>query len=179
MTKAEAFLRQAASDFSIYERLEQQRQYVPLCHRLHYLQMATEKLAKAAALRGDPDADIYNHIAFTKPKFWQAIERQAPVIADGLGYSPAALRKSLVAMRPLSHEIENLSPDVMNRRHGSKGVTPNAEYPWEGRDSNGALTWLAPADHDFPELSDLPTSVSGVRLVQLIKRLLDRFDRIF
>lgn len=51
MTQDQAFLRQARSDFAVYRQLPALR--VPRCHELHYLQMAAEKLAKAAVLRGD------------------------------------------------------------------------------------------------------------------------------
>jgi len=42
---SEAFLAQAKSDWQIYEHLE--KTSFSKCHALHYLQMATEKLAKA------------------------------------------------------------------------------------------------------------------------------------
>jgi hypothetical protein len=45
MTWRDAFLKQAHSDYSVYKKLNELR--LPLCHKLHYLQMATEKLAKA------------------------------------------------------------------------------------------------------------------------------------
>ena len=48
MTEHEAYLRQARSDFGVFQLLlEQDRDMVPACHPLHYLQMSTEKLAKA------------------------------------------------------------------------------------------------------------------------------------
>ena len=37
-----AYLEQAKSDFTMFQVIQD----APLCHRLHYLQMATEKLAK-------------------------------------------------------------------------------------------------------------------------------------
>jgi hypothetical protein len=39
-----AFLRQARSDWETYQRIDDPTW--PTCHRLHFLQMATEKLAK-------------------------------------------------------------------------------------------------------------------------------------
>ena len=48
MTWREAFLEQARSDFAMFDLLNEAK--VPQCHVLHYLQMATEKLAKALSL---------------------------------------------------------------------------------------------------------------------------------
>ena len=44
-----AFLAQARSDWNVYRLLSESRE--PSCHALHYLQMATEKLAKAYRMR--------------------------------------------------------------------------------------------------------------------------------
>ena len=58
MTQEDAFIRQARSDYSVFERLRaESRSDVPECHVLHYFQMATEKLAKAVLARsGEPVA---------------------------------------------------------------------------------------------------------------------------
>src|SRR5882724_6463098 len=50
---AQAFIAQARSDWLVYRVLTESAE-VPLCHRLHYLQMACEKLAKAYRLRDTP-----------------------------------------------------------------------------------------------------------------------------
>jgi len=51
MTEQEAFLAQASSDYEVFQiLLDLDRTVVPVCHPLHYLQMSTEKLAKAAKL---------------------------------------------------------------------------------------------------------------------------------
>ena len=47
---ASAFLRQGASDLTVHELLAA-RDELPLCHALHYLQMACEKIAKAYRAR--------------------------------------------------------------------------------------------------------------------------------
>lgn len=39
-----SYLTQAKADYAIFRLLEKENS--PLCHRLHYLQMTTEKLAK-------------------------------------------------------------------------------------------------------------------------------------
>lgn len=45
-----AFIAQARSDFQVYRHLAQSPEFA-VCHALHYLQMATEKLARAYRLR--------------------------------------------------------------------------------------------------------------------------------
>ena len=45
-----AFLQQARSDWQAYNLVDHST--LPSCHAMHYLQMATEKLAKAALLAG-------------------------------------------------------------------------------------------------------------------------------
>lgn len=51
---AKAFHRQALADFETYARLADGT--APRAHALHHLQMATEKIAKAYRLIGEPDA---------------------------------------------------------------------------------------------------------------------------
>ena len=45
MTWREGYLQQAESEFSLYRGLNRGNR--PICHQLHYLQMATGKLAKS------------------------------------------------------------------------------------------------------------------------------------
>jgi hypothetical protein len=61
----EAFYLQARSDYDLLLLLNEQG--APLCHRLHYLQMATEKLAKG--FQSDPATNnrpIRSHAAFVR-----------------------------------------------------------------------------------------------------------------
>ena len=68
-------MRQASSDFEIFERLwdinpNDRHEYRALhfqCHALQHFQMATEKLAKAMLLFIDPAAEVEkSHVAFRK-----------------------------------------------------------------------------------------------------------------
>jgi hypothetical protein len=57
MTEYEALHRQAESDLALFQLLsDEARDGVPECHPLHSLQMATEKITKAAlgAITGRP-----------------------------------------------------------------------------------------------------------------------------
>ncbi len=65
---ARAFITQARSDWNIYQLLAAQ-DGVATCHRLHYLQMTCEKLAKAYRLRDTEtsvDEIISKHRGFEK-----------------------------------------------------------------------------------------------------------------
>lgn len=65
---AEAYARQSASDFVVYDLLSA-RGDIPPCHSLHYLQMACEKIAKAYQFRDLPTAETKlttSHVAFSK-----------------------------------------------------------------------------------------------------------------
>ncbi len=63
---ADAYAAQSRSDFAVY------RLYLvdaEECHRLHYLQMACEKIAKAYRLRNPVSFsfdDLYSHVVFSK-----------------------------------------------------------------------------------------------------------------
>jgi hypothetical protein len=60
---AAAYLQQGRSDFDIYKKLVD----VPECHRLHYLQMACEKIAKAYRLRDTQTSLEENLLSFVRP----------------------------------------------------------------------------------------------------------------
>jgi hypothetical protein len=61
-----AFLSQARSDWEAYQKTIASEW--PYCHRLHYLQMATEKLSKALLVAGDTKLEDLtgSHAAFVK-----------------------------------------------------------------------------------------------------------------
>ena len=83
MTWREAFLRQAESDYRIFRDLNHSQASVPVCHQLHYLQMATEKLAKALTC---PDAGYppkATHVAFAR---FLRIMKGRPELRRELGY---------------------------------------------------------------------------------------------
>jgi hypothetical protein len=63
-----AFIAQARSDFRVYRHLAERPEFA-VCHALHYLQMATEKLAKAYRLRDTKspvDELVSKHTGFAK-----------------------------------------------------------------------------------------------------------------
>lgn len=177
MMRWEAFLRQARSDFAIYELLAREdRAMVPECHPLQHLQMATEKLAKAAYERLDLTTDLFSHLAFSLFP-WHLARRD---VAEALGFPNfRAYQTFLRRTAPLFRRIDELCPSVGPQGSASRAIGENVEYPWDGRDRNGAVTWTAPADHEFGLLDKLMSSGDASRMVELVRRLLDRFEATF
>jgi hypothetical protein len=63
-----AYAKQGDSDFTMYQLLSGMPD-VPSCHRLHYLQMAGEKIAKAYRFRDTDTAEdrlTTEHVAFSR-----------------------------------------------------------------------------------------------------------------
>ena len=119
----ELWWRQAQSDYDIFELL---RKYnVPTCHQLHYLQMATEKIAKAYFWRSGKPPEKLTHRVFVQ--FLRDLKSPAGAgerIANLLGFKREQdfknwKREALV----LAYELENMAPSLANDG-------PNPEYPW-------------------------------------------------
>jgi hypothetical protein len=147
-----AFYRQARSDWSVFQHLHAgpswwwvKTQQVwcrvvgvrpfsfPVCHELHYLQMCTEKLAKAY-YRTDLGT---GHAAFRR--FLTDLPVN-PNALHPLGFRGAAdLTRWQASVKPTVDAIEDLAPSIAD----NKGL-PNPEYPWPK-----ANPTTAPADHPF------------------------------
>lgn len=137
MNWIQAFARQAASDLQARDLLAATAA-LPQCHSLQHLQMACEKICKAAMIAADTDPlevqRSHAHIAKQLPNLVKLyMSREA-------GRLP---RDNWVvrAIRPLARKIELLNPAV---RDGGRSPQ-NCEYPWERGD--GSI--IAPADHSF------------------------------
>ena len=171
MTKSEAFLAQAVSDFRVFELLlRRNRDEVPGCHPGHFLQMSMEKLAKAALQRAGHDPGN-THEAFSLLRYH--LKRRD--VARALGYQNfSTFRDFLDRSAALFQQIEALHPDVPRNAGG-----PNAEYPWEARGAGLAFAWQAPADQEFPILNEFQTSSDGTHLITMVPLLLERFDVVF
>lgn len=159
-----AFLQQARSDWQAYESLGTSA--VADCHRLHYLQMATEKLGKALLLAGGTDVAAVqrSHRAFTR--FLQIAARNHGLQRE-LGMTGRQLRAHLQQLLPIAYEIEKLAPAL------AKGG-PNAEYPWE----DPAGTVNVPASWCFSVAFWLQLP-SGRNILKLVEITLERFHVFF
>jgi len=154
----EGFLRQARSDFEVYQLLARRGQ----CHRLHYLQMNTEKLAKTyfwAAGAGPRKHDVF-------VDFLKAVELR-PDFHRMFGYrDPQAKAHQQPAIFALARRIEGLAPA------GNPG--PNPEYPWPR-----TMPTIAPVDHDFAEWHEWNETTAGRRLHAFVKKLLADYNIYF
>ncbi len=119
---ADAYAEQSRSDFAVYSV---HLRDVEECHRLHFLQMACEKIAKAYRLRDTEsfaEDDLYSHVVFSKFILGFLKARHLREYY----HSREAKRRHIERYaRGLAVGVERLAPAVDRER------TPeNAEYPW-------------------------------------------------
>jgi hypothetical protein len=154
------FLVQARTDFAVFELLRA-NPTVPMCHALHYLQMATEKLGKAYAWRRGQPAT--SHRAFRALLRNLSADKQAQ---SRLGFEDRnenwihVMRKSA----PLAECIEDLAPSLANDG-------PNPEYPWPR-----IAPVEAPVEHAFAIWEELNETPAGRQFLHLARRLFAAAD---
>lgn len=165
---AAAFYAQAASDWRVYALLVSAKPDPvpwPVCHSLHYLQMACEKLGKAYRLQtagANVDVIATRHVGFTQ--FINGYLRSPAIAAEYEGKT-AALKNVLKTSAAIAREIEKLAP-ATDRAHAPE----NAEYPWERGDWElGSGEVFVPCAYPFPTLSLLDT-VGGSAFLKLVGR---------
>jgi hypothetical protein len=162
-----AFLAQAQSDYRIFQTVLKAPD-TELCHQLHYLQMASEKLAKAVLLRRARDRPPLSHKGFVQ--FLRDLSALHPTIRREFAFTQAGmLRAYLASLLPIAAAIENLAPDLA-------GNGPNPEYPWATR---GGI--VAPCKFDFPALRLWPgvrhRDARIVRMMQFLEICFRYFSR--
>lgn len=146
-----AYALQAMSDLRTYDILF--RTDVDDCQLLHYLQMATEKVAKAyLSTRESKESFGFSHVVAAR-----AIPALAREILSAT-MTAAQVRPVVARIRQIVNEVEALAPAV--HRGGSR--PDNCEYPWE--DSHGNI--IVPCRHTFPLVA-----VRDRRTGQLLKLL--------
>jgi hypothetical protein len=154
---ARAFARQSQADFKAWEQLHQNPGLgVAECHRLVFLQMASEKLCKADLLNsGAPLDSLQTSHAYVARPLKAVLERQL----RRLGEDPRRKQDLLIKIGHLAEEIEVLNPAVKrdNRR------LDNCEYPWEFGEKV-----LSPLDWTF-YLSDLLIAPAGRTFIKLLR----------
>lgn len=122
---AKAYAVQGQSDLKVYELLGNANPPLASCHRLHYLQMASEKIAKAWRLQDPHDSLsslLKSHVATGEfiRKYLSSAEMRRRYM--GRNEQLDALTK---AMKRVASEIEQLAPAVDREK-----VPHNVEYPW-------------------------------------------------
>jgi hypothetical protein len=157
MNWRDAFLRQARSDQMVMDRLNAPG--VAYCHRLHYLQMVSEKLAKALLCRSDDAASPpRTHIALVR--MLQVLKSRHDVRRK-LGFTEATIFKRYVdSLLDLAARIEGLAPALAGLHQ------PNPEYPWEDQTIHRVI---APADFAFADFD--PKKPAMLKLQQLLRDL--------
>lgn len=134
---ADAYAEQSCSDFAVYQI---HLQGAEECHRLHYLQMACEKIAKAYRLRDpvsfNPD-DLYSHAVFSK--FVVGFLKSTPT-KNRYRSQDSKRRQMDRYAKLLAGEIERLAPAVDRENRPD-----NVEYPWMAGE-----TIFIPCRHTYP-----------------------------
>ena len=155
-----AFYRQALSDWETFRYLRHRGKRIE-CHELHYLQMATEKLAKAYlwGTKTPPRQVHASFIQFLRRAATDARIRRSLNVAQQSQFEEW-IRSSL----PLARAVEMLSPGLAQNG-------PNPEYPWPP-----ALPMVAPVDHDFAISGELDAA-KGRKLIDLIGKLFSTFEQ--
>jgi hypothetical protein len=119
---AVGYARQARADFDTFNVL-QPRVEVPDCHKLLFLQMTSEKLAKAHLCSGGHDpAPLQTSHAFVAAILPRVLRQELASINQKGKHVRDILKKA----KFLAQEIELLAPAVTDDGHRPD----NCEYPW-------------------------------------------------
>jgi hypothetical protein len=159
----ELWWQQARSDHEVFVLVRGQG--MAQCHSLHYLQMATEKLAKAYFWRsGSPPPR--SHAGFVQ--FLRFLGQVRPSDRDRVAnlFSFARFvdfQNWIRAILPIAYDLERLTPDLANDG-------PNPEYPWPH-----AQPRSAPANYNFQIWGSL-SNAQGRDLMRVIRIAIERFQ---
>lgn len=153
---ADVYAAQSRSDFVIDNVLLREAEE---CHRLHYLQMACEKIAKAYRLRDTRSfgqEDLYSHVVFSR---FIMNFLKSPEMKRRYRSQDAKRRQIERYAHMLSEEIERLAPAV------ARDLSPaNAEYPWL---DGGTVS--VPCRHHYPVFTRLvePAGRDFLKIVEI------------
>lgn len=158
MTWRRAYFTQAQNDYGVFREFKK-RADVAMCQKLHYLQMATEKLAKAFLSPPSGERPPRVHKALAR---FLRISKGRPEIRRKLGYERnyRAYCIYIDSLLDLAERIERLAPVGGQERL-------NPEYPWAEDTGNV----VCPARYGFPEF--------GRQEITDFQHLTDALFRIF
>lgn len=155
-----AYARQAQADFAAWSTL--QAADLPECQKLHFLQMACEKLTKAHLCKSGTDpGHVQTSHAYIKKNLPTVLRDQL----DVENYKTKVVRDIMRYVKRLAGEIEVLAPAV---NEGGKRPD-NCEYPWE----DGNKNLRVPMDHTF-FTDELLMGRHGRTILKLIGASIDR-----
>jgi hypothetical protein len=161
---ANAYLEQARSDWDTGQVIMENS--CGACHELHYLQMTTEKLGKAALLRSGVNLDNVSATHKTFIRFLRVASRNSS-LRRTLQFNARQLQAYVTEVLPVADQIERLAPTLAQNG-------PNAEYPWET--PSGQVN--VPVSYVFPVTKEL-SGPQGRKLLKLIHLILNEFDTLF
>ena len=159
MTWRAAFIMQARHEYAVYRQLSQQG--ASFCDQLHYLQMATEKLARGyLANPSDRQPPAFTHAGIVR--MLQHLKSDHAV-RHRLGYSSGrAFRNYLDSLLGTALRVQSLVPAVAG------STQPNPEYPWLDKATN---VIQVPSRFDFTTFSEFKNARSS-RFLKLIDQLM-------
>ena len=141
-----SYLEQAKSDHAMFSLIRNQ---APLCQSLHYLQMATEKMAKGFLTRPHGPRYGRTHDAFVR--FMRA-SKTRPEFQTASRFTRSSQFVAYVdSLLDIVQRIEDLSRDGEDH--------PSPEYPWEVNE-----VIVIPLEHPFTELA-----LDGPKMVKLLQ----------
>ncbi|MDM8563369.1 hypothetical protein QUF54_08450, partial [Candidatus Marithioploca araucensis] len=147
------YAKQALSDLEAREILVSGN--AEKCHRLHFLQMASEKVCKAYLTMANGHEKVRKIHAY--------VARNLPIIArqfyTTINDDNEISRWEISEIRRIAREIEVLAPAC----NESDIREDNSEYPWQ--DGKGEVQ--IPCEYNFPNIND--RSRTMIRLIRLIR----------
>ena len=153
MSWQNAYLEQAKSDYDIYNKLNTDK--AKLCHRLHYLQMTSEKLAKSFLCH---DSQPYKNVHYAFVRFLQTSTHH-PKIPRLFGMNRKAYRAYINTLLNFAKKVEDLAPI------GGNNSKENPEYPWKDKFGNIQI----PDRYSFPGFSITDIAKTQTLLTSLFK----------
>jgi hypothetical protein len=158
----ELWWQQAKSDHEAFVLIRGSN--VAQCHSLHYLQMVTEKIAKAYFWRSaSPPTKCHTGFVQYLRFLGQIRSEHRDRIANVFLFKRFLdFQVWIRAALPFAYDLERLAPSLANNG-------PNPEYPWPH-----SLPQYAPANHEFAIWSSLKSS-KGRDLMRIIHIAVDRF----
>jgi hypothetical protein len=158
---APGYARQARADLNTFDAL--QPPSVPDCHKLLFLQMASEKLVKAHLCNSGSDpATLQGSHAYVEGTLPRVLHNELAFFNSKKKHAREVLKQA----KHLAREIEVLAPAV----RGRDGQRPdNCEYPWV--DWQGKLH--VPLDWSFSPTQLLLTP-AGVTFLKLVSSAVNR-----
>jgi hypothetical protein len=158
----ELWWQQAKSDHDVLTILRSEG--VAQCHPLHYLQMVTEKIAKAYFWRSHSPPP-QSHAGFVQfLRFLGHVQKKdRSRIANLFSFKRFAdFQNWIFAVLPIAYELERLAPNLANNG-------PNPEYPWPH-----AKPATAPVNYKFPIWNSL-LSGQGRDLMRIVRIAVNEF----